>query len=430
MFVASSLGGLGLTGVTARAQPPDGTEVEPGYPTPPVDSSAPGDPSAPTGDGPTGDPLTVVTNGAPAEPNQVACADAAQSDESTVEAARREYQQGVAHYRKHQIAKAAEAFHRAARLFPDPPTLYAIGKIENEQGHYAAARQAWERFLFCTANQRENLRHVEVDRELLQLRNRTAHLIVDHGLAGTKILIDGKVVTTGVDFLPIYVDAGMHTVEVIAPDGRRMSGQIYVEAGSKFVLTRKLIEDVPVTPHPCLSPPKRDCSNGEPYVALTAGPNLMVQTSSDRRTVFVGGFAGFLINQPISCTLNAEARLFAAPSGSDHSFVMPVGASLSLGLEFNEHFSIATSLAAGYLQTPEPSRSVDGIFEPASSFLLQPELTPLLVRFGQIAVEPRIGLVFSQQHDLDGDRFSLSYVRASIGVSYLFWEPIRWREDY
>ena len=67
---------------------------------------------------------------------------AAQTDE-----ARTQFEQGIALYDEGKYDQAAIAFQRAFELKPSYKILYNIAQAQNQLGHYAAALEAFARYL-------------------------------------------------------------------------------------------------------------------------------------------------------------------------------------------------------------------------------------------------------------------------------------------
>ncbi|MBI4704078.1 MAG: tetratricopeptide repeat protein [Deltaproteobacteria bacterium] len=410
-FVASALGGLGLGSVPARAQSPEPDGAEP---PPPADEGA-GASAAVAAPEPAAAPAAAAALGCPSA--------APASDEVTREAAGH-YLRGVELYRQHQWDEAVSAFRRSHELAPSTVALYAIGKLEQARGRSAAARAASEKYLACTAGELDSLRRVDLENELAALRQRTALVLLDPGLIGANVALDGEAVATTPAAEPLFVGGGTHRVAVLMPDGRRIEGEVHFPAGGEIRLTLDLLRAAAVPPQVCLSPPPppppEECVRRRgSHLGLGVAPQLAWEARDGGRAYF-GGALEAVLNVGLSRSFDLHVGAGAAPSGAEDGLRLPVAGALSVRLTPFERFAVATGFSAGYLLAPEPSRAAAGAFEPASGLFVHPEISPLLVRLGDVELDLRLGAMLSRQQDLGETRFGLSYLTGSVWATYLF----------
>lgn len=436
-FVASALGALGLAASPAAAQPRD-------QPRPPPEPP-PDEPKAPTGEPPEG-PLVQAGTPAPqeaqpgtdpegevlaVEPGTLRCPAPGQVSEATRQRAKEHLRRGITLHRNDARQEAAAELRLAYELSGNVRILATLGKLELDLGHLPQAREDLERFIACQTAP-DDPQVVEVEVALEGLRHRTGRMVIALAAPGSVVRVDGRVVATTPTDEPVFLTADYHVIEATMADGRRLETEIGIDPNGQLALTEELLSGAGVQPclsiEPCLRPDV--CLSIDEYdswadreglhVGLSLAPQLLIQTADQSGDVYGGGLAAFLVNLGFARTLELRMAALIAPGGGEKGFVMPVGSSVALSLGFSEHFATATSLSWGYLLAPEPSRAQAGAFEPSSSFFLQPELSPLVVRFGGFEVDARVGLLLSSQEDLAVERFGLSYVSTSVWLTYLF----------
>lgn len=411
MLVASALGSLGLGQAPALAAPPP---PEPGaLPEPPPD----------------GPKRPVVIAAEPGGPTGALAASGCPTPDMLSELSRAEHERlwrkGLEAYRTGALGAAREALGAARAILPTAEVLRALGKVELESGRLGAARASWEAYLACLPPDAMSMERTEVERVLEdRLRPATVRLLVDPGLAGATVTIDGTLVGTVPWAEPVFVPTGEHDVTIRDPQGGLSAGVTYVDAGSDFVLTRARIEP----PVPCLSvapdccPPSLLDSGRGAGIGLALGPHVLEGLQDGREHWGVGG--AVVVSMAVGSTLEVRGSAFAIPTGGEGGVAMPVGGAVSMYLALADWVGVATHLAGGYWTGPEPSRDRVGFFEPAaSSAFLSPALSPVFLRFGCLEIEPRVGLVFGRLEDRDGEHLGLSQASLGIWSTYLFLVP-------
>ncbi len=152
------------------------------------------------------------------------------------EEARVQFKQGLALYNEHKFDQAAIAFGRAYELKPTYKLLYNIGQVESELSHYAAALEAYTRYLVEGGEDIPDDRLEQVKSEIKQLNALVGMIVIKGGDDGATILVDkeerGKTPHPGI----IFVDLGKHEVVVELGSRRLLDRVVKVAGGEKVVL--------------------------------------------------------------------------------------------------------------------------------------------------------------------------------------------------
>jgi hypothetical protein len=162
-----------------------------------------------------------------------AAADAADPEDQ----ARAHFDRGIELYEQGRFDQAAVAFERAYELKPSFRILFNIGQVENELGHFAAALDAYTRYLAEGGEQipDERMHKVEVDIE--RLKTLVGTIVVRGAPDGAIVLIDneerGQVPLSD----PIPVDLGRHEVSLERGSERLLTRVVKVAGGEEVVLT-------------------------------------------------------------------------------------------------------------------------------------------------------------------------------------------------
>ena len=158
----------------------------------------------------------------------------ARADEGQEQQAKIQFAQGVALYEEGRVDQAAIAFARAYELRPHYRILWNIGQVENDQGHYAAALDAYTRYL------EEGGEEVPVDRaaiaskEIMRLKALVGSIMIETDEEGLIVLIDKEERGRTPLQAPIFVDLGRH--EVVLERGREaLLERVVTVAGGQYV---------------------------------------------------------------------------------------------------------------------------------------------------------------------------------------------------
>jgi hypothetical protein len=138
----------------------------------------------------------------------------AEDNPSKDEEAKIQFEQGKEFFNDEKFEQAAIALSRAYELRPSPKILYYLGMAEAENGNYARAYEAYERYLE-QASTEDPARVEEVRKEVSRLSTRIGHLTVSCAALGAKVQVDGETKGTTPLPSPVKVSVGSHTIEVV-----------------------------------------------------------------------------------------------------------------------------------------------------------------------------------------------------------------------
>jgi len=128
--------------------------------------------------------------------------------------ARRQFEQGVQLFNEGKYEQAAIAFERAYELKPSFKLLYNVGQVENELGHFVAARDAYMRYLEEGGDEVPEDRRLQVEGEVERLADLIGTIEIKCPIDGATVYIDGKDSGQTPFEGGIAVDSGEREVEV------------------------------------------------------------------------------------------------------------------------------------------------------------------------------------------------------------------------
>jgi hypothetical protein len=147
------------------------------------------------------------------------------------EEAKTAFMQGVELYDAGKHEQAAVAFETAYKLKPSFKILFNIAQVENELGHFAAALEAYTRYLAEGGDEVPAERLEAVKAEIKRLNALVGMIVVECPVDGAKVKVDneaqGKTPLGG----PIFVDLGKHEVVVKHGQQELLSEVIKVGGG-------------------------------------------------------------------------------------------------------------------------------------------------------------------------------------------------------
>lgn len=132
--------------------------------------------------------------------------------------ARERYDNAVKLYEEGAYDAALVELNRAAELRPSYKLYYNIGQVRVAMHDYAAAIDAYRRYLDQGADKIPSARRDQVQKELVELAQRTAKLTVEVDVPGAEVLIDDVPVGTSPLAGPLVVNSGIRLVTVRHPD--------------------------------------------------------------------------------------------------------------------------------------------------------------------------------------------------------------------
>jgi hypothetical protein len=150
--------------------------------------------------------ITVATPYAQAQQAQQ------QPSKEALDEARIRYERATQLYAEGDYKLAIIEFNRAYELAPNYKVLFNIGQVNLQLGNYAAARRAFEKYLKDGGAEIPAKRKADVEKELVGLKNRTAHVTVVTDVEGADITVDGTTVGTSPLKDPLLVDTGQRTI--------------------------------------------------------------------------------------------------------------------------------------------------------------------------------------------------------------------------
>ncbi len=159
------------------------------------------------------------------------------------EQARTQFQQAVELYETGKFDQAAVAFERAYELKPSYKILYNLGQTENELGHYAAALQAYSRYLADGGSGVSGERLTQVKVEIKHLTNLVGMLTVEHGDPGVAVFVDGRKQGETPLSGTIFVDLGDHEVVLRKGTDELYSEIVRVGGGERVTVEVAVQED-------------------------------------------------------------------------------------------------------------------------------------------------------------------------------------------
>lgn len=132
--------------------------------------------------------------------------------------ARERYDNAVKLYEEGAYDAALVELNRAAELRPSYKLYYNIGQVRYAMHDYAAAIDAYRRYLDQGGDKIPSSRREQVQKELNELAQRVAKLTIDVDVPGAEILIDDAPVGTSPLAAPLIVNSGIRLVTVRHPD--------------------------------------------------------------------------------------------------------------------------------------------------------------------------------------------------------------------
>ncbi len=148
--------------------------------------------------------------------------------------ARAQFKQGIALYKEDRFEQAAIAFSRAYELKPTYKILFNIGQVENELSHYAAALEAYTRYLTEGGKNVSDDRLVQVKSEIKRLNALVGMIVIECPVDGARVQLDDETVGTTPLTGPIFVDVGKHKV-VVRSGGEEIYREMVKVAGGQRV---------------------------------------------------------------------------------------------------------------------------------------------------------------------------------------------------
>jgi hypothetical protein len=150
--------------------------------------------------------------------------------------ARMQFQQGIELVEAGKFEQAAVAFETAYQIKPSYKILFNIAQVENEIGHFAAALQAYTRYLAEGGSEIPADRLATVKAEIERLNALVGTLEVRSGESGAVVFVDGK--RHGATPLagPVFLDLGDHEVTLKRGTETLHREIVRIQGGKQLVL--------------------------------------------------------------------------------------------------------------------------------------------------------------------------------------------------
>lgn len=193
-------------------------------------------------------PFTARAQSTPTAPTTHEATPAGQPSETTSDAsaaaeakAAEHFRRGVKLFDEGDFKLALVEFERSYELVPNYRTLYNLGEVEFQLGHFAKARRTLTRYLELGGERLSPNRRAEVERDIDALKIRTATLRVDVDVEGADIEIDGEHLGRSPLANPELVDAGAHRLTVHKQGYVPLTESLSLVGGDSKVLALKLV---------------------------------------------------------------------------------------------------------------------------------------------------------------------------------------------
>lgn len=177
----------------------------------------------------------------------------AQTARDQVAVAREHFSRGVKMYQEDDFRGALIEFKRAYELSPNWAVLYNVGQAEYQLRDYAAALRTLEGYVREGDAQIAAERRAQVEREIVELRGRVAHVTVVANVDGVDVGVDdaplGKASATEV----LLVGAGRHRLSASRPGYVAASKTVDIAGGDTLTVRFDLVPEASR-----LAPPPRE----------------------------------------------------------------------------------------------------------------------------------------------------------------------------
>lgn len=147
------------------------------------------------------------------------------------EAAQATFQRGVAALGARRYEEAVAALSESYRTYPSPVALYNLGLAHRELGHFAAAVDAFERYLREAGDQASHERVRTVREAVRAMRERFAEVTLRVSAPGYAVLVDGRPAQVAGDV--VTIDPGEHVLVVSAPEHRPWREPVTLAPGQR-----------------------------------------------------------------------------------------------------------------------------------------------------------------------------------------------------
>jgi hypothetical protein len=159
--------------------------------------------------------------------------------------ARERYGRALQLYEDGAYDAALVELKRAAELRPSYKLFYNIGQVELALNDYAAALQAYRRYLSDGGEHIQPARREAVQKEIDKLIQRVASVTIKTDVDGAEVYVDDSLAGTTPLAAPILVNSGVRRVTVRHPDYLPQSRQLALAGGAQEKVSIFLVTSVP-----------------------------------------------------------------------------------------------------------------------------------------------------------------------------------------
>jgi tetratricopeptide (TPR) repeat protein len=164
------------------------------------------------------------------------CANDGQEEEAKIQ-----FRQGIDLYGQGKFEQASIAFEQAYKLKPSYKILWNIAQVENELGHWAAALEAYTKYLAEGTDKIQRDRLDQVAEEIERLNALVGVISVECPVDGAKIKIDNEARGKTPMASTVFVDVGKHEV-VVVKAGKQLFSEVIKVAGGQRVTVEVEVE--------------------------------------------------------------------------------------------------------------------------------------------------------------------------------------------
>jgi len=229
----------------------------------------------------------------------------AASPTDAIARARPHFMHGVKLYEEDDFRAALIEFNRAYELAPNWAVLFNIGQSYYQLRDYPDALRTLEKYVAQGGADIPHDRRAQVDKEIEELRGRSAHMTVTSNTVGADVFVDD----VSIGQTPLapgqLVGAGRHTVRVAKTGFAATSQIVDVAGGDEIRLTLDLAAPASPVPPPTTAMPQKSVSYTPAIVSVAVGGAGLV----------TGAVFGILAMNSKS-SLTSECRGTACPASA------------------------------------------------------------------------------------------------------------------
>lgn len=164
------------------------------------------------------------------------------SDEATKreKSAELHFNRGVEYFKEELFEAALSEFLLSYRTMPKWQILYNIGVSYYKTGRYDEAIEAFDEYLKKGGKNIPEERRITVNELRLRMASTYGSIVIDYGLPGVRITIDGRKTFTTPVKEPIAVSAGQHTIFMFREGHYPVLKEVFVASGEQVKVSVKM----------------------------------------------------------------------------------------------------------------------------------------------------------------------------------------------